>query len=77
MGYYHTGHSKSVSNLCKIILPWRKYLYKHLPMGVTKSPDIYQQKMNELFHGFESICAYIDYMLILTKGDRTYRVQNS
>ena len=46
-------------------------------MGVDNSLDIYQQKMNELFHGFESIRAYIDYMLILTKGDRTYRVQNS
>ena len=43
-------------------------------MGVVNFPDIFQQKMNELFHGFESICAYIDNILILTKGDWTDHV---
>ena len=38
-------------------------------MGVANLPDILQQKMNELFHGFEFIRAYIDDILILTKGD--------
>ena len=44
-------------------------------MGVTNSPDIFQQKMNDLFRGFEVICAYIDKMLILTKEDWTGHVQ--
>ena len=52
-----------------------KYWYKRLPMGVADSPDIFQQKMNYLFHGFEFICAYIDDLLILTKGNWTYHVQ--
>ena len=36
-------------------------------MGVANSPDIFQQKMNSLFHGFEFIHAYIDGLLIPTK----------
>ena len=40
-------------------------------MEVENSPDIFQQKMNYLFHGFEFIRAYIDDLLILTKGDWT------
>ena len=44
-------------------------------MGIAKSPDIFQQKMNDLFHGFELICAYIDDLLILTKRDWTYHIQ--
>ena len=31
--------------------------------------------MNDLFHGFELICAYIDNLLVLTKGDWTDHVQ--
>ena len=37
-------------------------------MRVEKPPENFQQKMNDLFHGFEFICAYIDDLLILTKG---------
>ena len=51
-----------------IILLWGKYQYKCLPMEVANSPDILKQKMNDLFHGFEFIRAYIDDILILTKG---------
>ena len=40
-------------------------------MGIEHSPDIFQQKINDLFHGFEFIRAYIDDLLILTKVDRT------
>ena len=43
-------------------------------MVVSNSPDIFQHKMNDLFHGFEFICVYIDGLLILTRGDWTYHV---
>ena len=71
MGYYHIRLSKNASNLCTIILPWVKYRYKRLPMGVANSTDTLQNKMNDLFYVFEFICAYIDEILILTKGDWT------
>ena len=69
MGYYHTRLSEKASNLCTIILLWEKYRYKRLPMGVSKPPDIFQEKKNERFCGFEFIQAYIDDLLIITKGD--------
>ena len=46
-------------------------------MGIANYLDIFQQKMNDLFHGFESMRAYIDGILILTKGDREYHVHKS
>ena len=69
IGYYHIQLSKNASNLCTIILLWGKYLYKRPPMGVANSPEIFQLKMNDLFHGIKFILAYIDKLLILTKGD--------
>ena len=44
-------------------------------MGVANSPDIFQQKMKNLFRGFEFICAYIYNILILAKGYWTDHVQ--
>ena len=66
MGYYHIQLSKNASNLCTIIIPWGKYGYKILSMGVSNSIDIFQQKMNYSFHGFEFILVYIYDILILT-----------
>ena len=68
MGYYHIQLIKNKRNLCTVILPWEKYFYKLLPMGVSNHRESFQQKMNNLFHGFKFICAYMDEILILTKG---------
>ena len=38
-------------------------------MGVKNSPYIFQQKMNDLFHGFYFIHAFIDDVFIRTKKD--------
>ena len=57
MGYYHIQLSKNSSILCMIIFIWEKYCYKRLPMEVSNSTNIFQQKMNDLFHGSESIRA--------------------
>ena len=77
LGYYHIRFRKQDSNLCTIILPWVKYQYKCLPMGVSNSPDIYQEKMDQMFHGFEFIRAYIDELLIIKKGDWSNHLEKS
>ena len=38
-------------------------------MGLCNAPDIFQEKMNELFDGLDYVRAYIDDLLVLTKGD--------
>ena len=37
-------------------------------MGLSNSPDIFQEKMNELFEGFGYVRAYIDDLLIISNG---------
>ena len=69
MGYYNIRPSKQASNLCTIILTWGKYQYKRLPMGMRNSPDIFQDKMNEIFRVIEFIQAYIDELLIIANVD--------
>ena len=51
-----------------------KYKYKKLPMGVCNSPEIFQEKTNEMFRGIEFIRAYIYDLFIITKGDWSDRL---
>ena len=50
------------------MLPWGKYEYQKLPMGLCNSPDIFQDKMNELFAGFEYVRAYINDLPVISNG---------
>ena len=68
MGYYHINLCHNSKLLCTIVLPWGKYEYQKLPMGLCNSPDIFQEKMNELFAGFEYVRAYIDDLLVISNG---------
>jgi hypothetical protein len=47
MGYYHIPLDLEAQKLCTTILPWGKYQYKRLSMGVKTSPDIFQRIMYE------------------------------
>ena len=38
-------------------------------MGLHNSPDIFQDKMNELFYGLEYVRAYIDDLLVISNGN--------
>src|SRR5687767_6613664 len=38
-------------------------------MGLCNSPDIFQEKMSELIAGLEFARAYLDNLLIISKGD--------
>jgi hypothetical protein len=69
MGYYHIELTPNSKRLCTIVLPWGKYEYQRLPMGLCNSPDIFQEKMGTLMHDLEHVRAYIDDILVLTSGD--------
>ena len=68
MGYYNILLTPKSSRLCTIVLPWGKYSYTSLPMGLASSPDIFQEKMNNLFAGLQHVRCYIDDILCITKG---------
>src|SRR3954471_5935667 len=45
-----------------------KYEYLRLPMGLCNSPDISQEKMGELMAGLDFARAYLDDLLIISRG---------
>ena len=66
MGYYHILLTPNSSRLCTIVLPWGKYEYLRLPMGLCNSPDIFQEKMSKLMQGLDFARAYLDDLLVLS-----------
>ena len=68
MGYYTIRLDPDAQKICTIILPWGKYQYLRLPMGLSCAPDIFQEKMSELMVGLEFARTYLDDLLCLTNG---------
>ena len=44
MGYYHIELNLHAQEMCTIVLPWGKYCYKQLPMGVAIPPTSFKKK---------------------------------
>jgi Reverse transcriptase (RNA-dependent DNA polymerase) len=69
MGYYHIPLDEDSQKLCTTILPWGKYKYLRLPMGIKNSPDIFQAIMHNILGDLEYSSAYIDDISITSSGD--------
>jgi hypothetical protein len=72
MGYCHILLTPFASRLCTIVLPWGKYEYCRLPMGLSVSPDIFQEKMSELMAGLEFARAYLDAFLPIISTEQGF-----
>ncbi len=68
MGCYTIRLDPTATKMCTIIFPWGKYLYQRLPMGFAGSADIFQEEMGNLMATLEYVRAYIDDLLVITKG---------
>jgi hypothetical protein len=68
IGFWTILLDKFSQRLCTIILLWGKYCYLCLPMGLASLPNIYQEKMSELFIDMTFVIVYQDDILVLTSG---------
>ena len=68
MGFYHIELSPDSKKLCTLVFPFGKCEMQRLSVGLCNSPDIFQEKMSELFDGLEHVRTHIDDLLILPKG---------
>jgi hypothetical protein len=68
MGYYTIRLDPMASKMRTVIFPWGKYSYKRLPMGFGGSADIFQAQIMDLMASLEFVQAYMDDLLIITRG---------
>ena len=70
-GYYSIPLSKNRQEICTTVLPWGKYAYKCLPMGIASAPDIFQTIMIDLLGDLDYALVYIDNILLLQSHGKT------
>jgi hypothetical protein len=68
MGYYTIRLDPTVAKMCTIILPWGKYSYQRLPIGIAGSADIFQAEMENRMATLEYVRVFINGLLVITKG---------
>ncbi len=68
MGYYTIRLDPTASEMCTSIFPWGKYSYKRLPMGFGGSANIFKAQIMDLMASLEFVLAFINDLLIITKG---------
>ena len=66
--YYAMNIKKTMQKYLVSILPWGKYIYLKMPMGLNISADNFQLELSQLFKGISYVLVYIDDILIITKG---------
>jgi hypothetical protein len=76
MGFYHIELSLFSKCLCTIVMPFGKYKYQCLPMGLCNSPDIFQEGMYEIFSDLECVHVYIDDLLVTSCSTFKEHVQS-
>ena len=64
MGYYTFELDETSRNLTTIATPFGLYRYCRLPMGVSQSPDIFQEKMESVLQDIEDLVVYMDDILL-------------
>ena len=72
VGYYHLELDDKAKELCTIVLPFGKFECQRTPMGLCNSPNVFQEKMNELFEGLDFVRAHIDDLLCITSQRRLH-----
>ncbi len=68
MGYYHLKLSEELSDMSTFMLPFGLCKCKRLAMGLSVSPDIFQEKMAKLFGDLPYVKVYLDDLLIFSNG---------
>lgn len=69
MGYYARHLAKQSRAHSAFCLPFGKYKYKRLPMGISTAPDEYQACMGNIFGDPPFVVVYLDDLLVCSKTE--------
>jgi hypothetical protein len=68
MSYYTIILHPDSQKLCTIVTPFGKYQYLRLPMGISCSPYMFQEKMSDLMQHLDFVRTYLDDILVISSG---------
>ena len=70
LGFYSIPLDKESQKMCSTILPWGKYKYKRMPMGVSCAPLMFQYIMTDTLRGLD-VPVYCDDILVIQRQSQS------
>jgi hypothetical protein len=68
MGHCHIESRNATKELCIVNAQWDKHKHQRLLMGACDSSGVFQEKMNNLLDGLDTVPVCIDEILHMTNG---------
>jgi hypothetical protein len=68
MGCHHVKLNPDAQKRCTIVAQWGCPSCSRVPMGVSSSADVFQERMTELMRGLDFVRCYIDDVLMVSKN---------
>jgi hypothetical protein len=68
MGYYTIILHPDSQKACTIFTPFGKYQYLRLPMGISCSPYIFQEKISDSMQHLDFVSTFLDDLLVILSG---------
>uniref|UniRef100_A0AAV1TBR0 Reverse transcriptase domain-containing protein n=1 Tax=Peronospora matthiolae TaxID=2874970 RepID=A0AAV1TBR0_9STRA len=72
MRYYARRLATSSRNYTAFCLPFGKFQYKRLPMGISTAPYEYQACMEKIFGDLDFVVVYLDDILVYSSSEKTH-----
>jgi hypothetical protein len=66
MGYYTITLDSDAQKVRTIVTPFGRYQYLRLPMGVSCSPDSFQENISDLMQNLNFVRKYLDDLLVIS-----------
>lgn len=63
-GFWHVMLDEQSSELTTFNTPYGRFKFLRLPYGLCSASEVFQQKMKQIFEGFEGVEVYIDDLII-------------
>ena len=63
-GYWQINLDQESAKLCTFNSPFGRYMFKHLPFGLSSAQDIFQKVMTDMFKGIDGIEVVVDDILV-------------
>mmetsp|Transcript_27157 Transcript_27157/g.39950 ORF Transcript_27157/g.39950 Transcript_27157/m.39950 type:complete len:553 (-) Transcript_27157:1456-3114(-) len=68
MAYYCMGLLEKSKDILTKIVPWGKYSYQVLPMGVSVAMNIFQERMSRILSDIPCAIVYMDNIIVVGSG---------
>lgn len=68
-GFWHVQLTEKSSRITAFWTPYGRYVWKRLPFGLSSSPEIFQQKLQQALHGLVGIEVLVDDILVTGRGN--------